>query len=526
MKVRTKVKIALGVVLLGAVAAGSAVAYKLVQKKWHLWLPAYVAGNEADTPVPPGTPIDIIFAHVDHYEPYVGYVEQSVEEARVREWCERFPQLASRHRDADGVPPQHTFFYPYDQMDLGLLRQLSDLCYQRLGEIEVHLHHVKDTEATLTAKFEDCLENYARVGALVFPGSPLERRFGFIHGNWALDNSIRVPPEGRDRCGVNNELIVLSRLGCYADFTFPAVGTDAQPHTINQIFYATDDPEQPKSYDTGVEVQVGREESGDLMIVQGPLLINLKDWRHHYYPACDDGSITNCFPPEPLRVDAWIDMGIHVRGRPEWIFVKAYSHGASDPEREACLGEPSDRMFTYLEERYNDGEKYRLHYVTAREMYNMIKAAEASKSGNPNAYRDYVIPPPLNRRVNCSTLYEPVVFQDDRLEVAWDGPTDIEMQSRLPRFRAVQGRLSRLKFDLNEDAGWAEWVLEATRPVRLEAVLPEGTLEATGGSIEARQAVEGSADVHCWLLTQPIAGEARQTVRVSWTPLAVSSARP
>ena len=38
-------------------------------------------------------------------------------------------------------------------------------------------------------------------------------RFGFIHGNWCLDNS---RADGR-WCGLNNELILLRELGCYAD---------------------------------------------------------------------------------------------------------------------------------------------------------------------------------------------------------------------------------------------------------------------------------------------------------------------
>src|SRR3546814_17982821 len=51
-------------------------------------------------------------------------------------------------------------------------------------------------------------------------------------------------------------------------------------------------------------------------------------------------------------------------------------------------------MFSYLEDRYNDGERYVLHYVTAREVHNHIKAAEAGHGGDPNDYRDFIPPPP------------------------------------------------------------------------------------------------------------------------------------
>ena len=48
-------------------------------------------------------------------------------------------------------------------------------------------------------------------------------------------------------------------------------------------------------------------------------------------------------------------------------------------------------MFGYLEEKYNDGKDYKLHYVTAREMYNIVKAAEAGEPGEPGEYRDYLL---------------------------------------------------------------------------------------------------------------------------------------
>jgi len=35
-----------------------------------------------------------------------------------------------------------------------------------------------------------------------------------------------------------------------------------------------------------------------------------------------------------------------------------------------------------------------LHYVTARELFNVARAAMDGKTGNPNAYFDYRVPPP------------------------------------------------------------------------------------------------------------------------------------
>jgi hypothetical protein len=55
------------------------------------------------------------------------------------------------------------------------------------------------------------------------------------------------------------------------------------------------------------------------------------------------------------------------------------------------------QAYEYLESRYNDGVRWKLHYVSAREMYNIVKAAEAGKTGDPGQYRDFVIARPQYR---------------------------------------------------------------------------------------------------------------------------------
>lgn len=50
-------------------------------------------------------------------------------------------------------------------------------------------------------------------------------------------------------------------------------------------------------------------------------------------------------------------------------------------------------MLTEAEAKYNDGEKYRLHYMTARQAFDVIKAAEAGHDGNPPRLRDFLIKP-------------------------------------------------------------------------------------------------------------------------------------
>jgi hypothetical protein len=58
------------------------------------------------------------------------------------------------------------------------------------------------------------------------------------------------------------------------------------------------------------------------------------------------------------------------------------------------LGSPMRDYYAHLQAHYNDGARFRTHFVTAREMANIALAAEAGHSGNPHAYRDFHITPP------------------------------------------------------------------------------------------------------------------------------------
>ena len=85
---------------------------------------------------------------------------------------------------------------------------------------------------------------------------------------------------------------------------------------------------------------------------------------------------------------------MHVPGRPDWIFVKVFAHGiSSEGDAEATLGRDFDSALRYLETRYNDGTRYVLHYVTAREAYNIVRAAMDGMHGDPEAYRDWDVKP-------------------------------------------------------------------------------------------------------------------------------------
>lgn len=358
-------------------------------RNMQIWLGSYLWPRRRS--VPPAEPIHVMFCFVDHFEPAWGKVDLVTQRARVDRWCKDYRALTAGHRDADGRPPQHTFFYPEEEYVEEHLTKLAALCADGYGEIEIHLHHDNDTADNFKTTISDFNELlHERHGAL--PRDPVsgQLRFGFIHGNWSLDNS-----RGDGRwCGINNELILLRELGCYADFTLPSAPSDTQTRMINAIYYATDDPLRPKSHNTGVPVRVGGEASGDLMIVQGPLGLNWRQRKFGLIPRIENADVRRGCPPTPERVDAWVRTGIHVEGRPEWVFVKVHTHGTQERDMDTLLGAPADAMHAHLESAYNDGRNFVLHYVTAREVYNIIKAAEAGHTGNPDTYRDYLLPRP------------------------------------------------------------------------------------------------------------------------------------
>ena len=388
---------------LASVTVMGFVLWKLLKKNLHIWLPSYVMQSIKRRPkYPSDHPLHIVFTIVDHFEPLWNNPTTEQERARVDAWVKGYPETVQGHTDADGRCPQHTWFYPFDEYRAWHLEELAKLCSRGYGEIELHLHHDNDTPEGLREKIENAKRIFSEYGALITSGDDPKYTYGFIHGNWSLDNSRR---DGR-WCGVNNELQILSETGCYADFTMPSAPSETQSRKINSIYYAIDDPDKPKSYDTGIDVEMNKRGQlssplwkrgvrGDLMIIQGPLCLNWRRRKAFILPRIENGNITADSPPTAERVVLWVKQHIHVQGRPDWIFVKVYTHGAQDRNCEALLGAGGylDKLYSHLEEAYNDGVKYRLHYTAAREMYNIIKAAEAGEIGDPNSYRDYAVPP-------------------------------------------------------------------------------------------------------------------------------------
>jgi hypothetical protein len=335
--------------------------------------------------------IDIMLAVVDHFEPLHGGASHDVGLERIRSWRGRYPRAGEPFIDADGRHPRHTFFFPIEQYKAEYLDPLAELTGLGLAEVEVHLHHDGDTAAHLREELEGFTTTLHERHGLLSEDPAGAIRYGFIHGNWALANSL----PGRQWCGVDDELDVLRGTGCYADFTLPAAPSAAQTRAVNQIYYADTARAGPRAHDRGTRAAAGRRPaSTELLLVQGPLALS---WRHAkwgVFPRLESGTLDARNPPTVARFADWLSCGISVAGRPEWVFVKVHAHGAPEPNAEVLLGPAAAAFHRDVLGQFNDGVRYRLHYVTAREMANIVHAAEEGRTGNAGDYRDCGLPRP------------------------------------------------------------------------------------------------------------------------------------
>jgi hypothetical protein len=350
------------------------------------WLPGYALTSSKRRPVRRGQSVHLLLCIADHYEPRHAAVSPEAADARVQHWLEEYPRLFGRFRDSDGRPPRHTFFYPMEQYEPAHIEALAGLCRAGCGEIEIHLHHEGDTAESLQRKllmYKELLGE--RHGLLARQVKTGELAYGFVHGDWALDNS---HPRGRC-CGVNNELTVLQQTGCYADFTLPSAPEPQQTRKINSIYYAVGAPERAKAHDSGIDVGSGPAPANALMIIQGPLVLDWTRRKWGILPRIENACIQWNQPATIARLPQWLRARVHVATRPDWFFVKLHTHGAPERNQQVLLGEPMVQFHQALARLAQENQDFHFHYVSAREMYNLARAAESGWRGSVAEALDY-----------------------------------------------------------------------------------------------------------------------------------------
>ena len=237
-----------------------------------------------------------------------------------------------------------------------------------LGEVEFHFHHDFDTAETLRPALQRALDQFGAFGFnRTIDG---KTRFAFVHGNFGLDNS-----NGPFYCGVSTEIAMLHELGAFADFTFPSVYQDSQPSVVNRIYAAKDD-ERPKSYDRPLPLSALTRGEADLMIFEGPLVFSPTWNLRRLFLELDNGDIHQAMQASPGRVDRWVRADVprpraarvafHQDVRPRRGDARGHRGGYG-----SAIRRDAELHGAALQRRH----QYVLHYVTARQAYNVAMAA-------------------------------------------------------------------------------------------------------------------------------------------------------
>ena len=155
----------------------------------------------------------------------------SVETAfgRVGRWRDRWPQIANDvPRDANGQPAQYTFFYPQEEYRRDLIDRSQRWCVSALETSRFTFIMITRARESFTEKIREYCRRLTQDHGLLRQQDG-RTVFGFIHGNWALDNS---RPDGK-WCGLNGEIALLQRTRLLCRFhdaiaAVPHAGPDCQ----------------------------------------------------------------------------------------------------------------------------------------------------------------------------------------------------------------------------------------------------------------------------------------------------------
>lgn len=328
----------------------------------EIWLQPYVADRLCRF-WKPSSVRRIWLAITDHYEPFWNRADFPTARQRVDAWRSRWPKIAAcAPKDSANSSPRYTFFYPQEEYHPELLDSLAEMTHAGIADVEVHIHHGGEGRD----KFIQSIYSFCRT--LVERHNLLRQvdgrvRFGFIHGNWALDNSL---PGGR-HCGLNDEITILRDLGCYADFTMPSGDSPSQARMLNTVYWCTDNPLSPKSYDHGTPVRHGEGTKGDLLMIPGPFGLR---WKGRIVPRMETGELAVYDLPSEYRVQRWFDLAPCIG---EDAFIKLHSHGAQEANLRTLLDTGLSNTFNMVKEEA-ERRGASIYFVSAWQMYGAVAA--------------------------------------------------------------------------------------------------------------------------------------------------------
>ena len=303
-------------------------------------------------------------AITDHYEPLGMGASVEVALGRVAHWRDNWTRIADDAPRAEaGQRAQYSFFYPQEEYRRDIVDGIAEMVRLGVGDVEVHLHHDNEQSVCFIQKVTEFCSRLTGDHGLLRKQDG-RTVFGFIHGNWALDNS---RPDGK-WCGLNGEIALLRDLGCYADFTMPSLPSATQGRVVNHIYWCTNNPDnRPRSFDRGIEATVGGGRRGDLLMITGPL--GLRSGRR-LMPRLETGEIAAYDMPTRSRVHHWFDLAPTIG---DDLFLKLYTHGATERNLEPLLNGGLANLFRWLADEA-DRREIEIHWATAWQMYQAADA--------------------------------------------------------------------------------------------------------------------------------------------------------
>ena len=335
----------------------------------EIWLAPYLKDRlrKAVRPVKPKRAWVTI---TDHFEPLGMGASAETALARVAQWRDKWPRIADdAPRDSAGQRPQYSFFYPQEEYRRELLDGITEIVRLGVGDVEVHIHHENEQRDAFIQKVTEYCRRLTGDHGLLRQKDG-RTVFGFIHGNWALDNS---QADGKN-CGLNGEIALLRDLGCYADFTMPSAPSSTQGRVVNQIYWCTNNPDnRPRSFDRGIEATVGGGKQGDLLLITGPFGLR---FARRLLPRLEMGEIARYDLPAPSRVRQWFQLAPKIG---DDLFLKLYAHGAPERNLAPLLNGGLANLFPWLkEEAARRGIE--IHWATAWQMYQAADALIQGRS--------------------------------------------------------------------------------------------------------------------------------------------------
>ncbi len=291
----------------------------------------------------------------------------SVETAlgRVAQWRDKWPRIADdAPRDAAGQRPQYSFFYPQEEYRRDLLDGIAEMVRLGVGDVEVHLHHDNEQRDAFIRKVTEYCRRLTDDHGLLRQQDG-RTVFGFIHGNWALDNSRPdgkcVRPQRRNRPAARSGLLrrfhhAVSSLGDPGARCEPDLLVHKQSRQSSQVLRSRDRSHSWR--------RQARRPADDHRTARAAL------WRTAAAARWRPERLPDTICRRPRGCGRWFDLAPTIG---DDLFLKLYTHGAQERNLEPLLNGGLGNLFRWLAEEA-ERRGIEIHWATAWQMYQAADA--------------------------------------------------------------------------------------------------------------------------------------------------------